>query len=75
MFYPPALKTILTKLLKVHPRVYTGKNDWDNLIKRSQGSANRRTYVTRADKALAAPTKSVNDINIKLAERLINAVQ
>lgn len=51
------------------------KSDWDNLIKRSQGSADRKTYITRADKALATPMKSVNDINTKLAEKLTNAAQ
>lgn len=75
MFCPPALKTVLTKLPKVHPRVYMDKSDWDNLIKRSQGSADRKTYITRADKALATPMKSVNDINTKLAEKLTNAAQ
>ena len=75
MFCPPALKTVLTKLPKVHPRVYMDKSDWENLIKRSQGSADRKTYITRADKALATPMKSVNDINTKLAEKLTNAAQ
>lgn len=74
-FCPPALKTVLTKLPKVHPRVYMDKSDWDNLIKRSQGSADRKTYITRADKALVTPMKTPKDINTKLADKLTNQSQ
>lgn len=74
-FCPPALKTVLAGLPKAHPRVYMDKNDWDNLIRRSAGSADRKSFITRADKALATPMKTTKDINSKLAEKLTNPSQ
>lgn len=69
-FCPPALKELLGKLPKTHPRVFLDKSDWDNFIKRNTGSVDQQTYVTRANKALRTPMKSVNDINVKLAANL-----
>ena len=44
-------------------------------IKRSEGKAERKTYLKRADKVLATPMKSVNDINSDLAKGLANEMQ
>ena len=69
-FCPPALKTLLGKLPKTHPRVYLDKNDWADFAKRNAGSPDYKYYITRADKAMNTPMKSVNDINVKLAANL-----
>lgn len=69
-FCPPALKTVLDKLPKVHPRIWLNKNDWENFINRNATSADCKTYISLADKALRTPMKSVNDINTKLADGL-----
>lgn len=74
-FCPPALKELLAKFPKTHPRVYLDKNDWENLIKRSAASDDRKSYITTADKALATPMKSSKDINTKLAANLDNEMQ
>ena len=62
-FCPPALKTVLEKLPAHHPRVWLDKDEWDSFIENSHGKPDRRTYLTRANKVLATPMKSVNDIN------------
>ena len=72
---PPALKTVLEKLPAHHPRVWLDKDEWDSFIENSQGKPERRTYLKRANKVLATPMKSVNDINSDLAKGLTNKVQ
>ena len=74
-FCPPALKTVLEKLPAHHPRVWLDKDEWDSFIENSQGKPERRTYLKRANKVLATPMKSVNDINSDLAKGLTNKVQ
>lgn len=69
-FCPPDLKELLSKLSKSHPRVFLDKSDWADFIKRNTGSADYKTYISRADKALTTPMKSVNDINVQLAANL-----
>ena len=74
-FSPPSYKEMINKLPAEHPRVYMDKKDWDGLMKRSEGSIDKKTYIDRAEKALKVPMKSVNDINAKLAANLKNAAQ
>lgn len=74
-FCPPALKVVLKNLPAHHPRVWLDKDEWDGFIKRSEGKIERKTYLKRADKVLATPMKSVNDINSDLAKGLTNEVQ
>ena len=74
-FCPPALETVLEKLPAHHPRVWLDKDEWDSFIENSQGKPERRTYLKRANKVLATPMKSVNDINSDLAKGLTNKVQ
>ncbi len=74
-FCPPSYKDIISRLPAEHPRVYMDKKSWEDLIKRSEGSADRKTYIDRAEKALKVPMKSVNDINVKLAANLKNEAQ
>lgn len=69
-FSPPTLKELLSKLPKSHPRVFLDKNDWSNFIKRNAESADYKTYIARANKALRTPMKSVNDINVSLVANL-----
>lgn len=69
-FCPPALNELLGKLPKTHPRVFLDKSDWPDFVKRNAGSVDYKTYITRADKAMKTPMKSVNDINVKLAANL-----
>lgn len=74
-FCPPALATVLKALPAHHPRVWLDKDEWDSFIKRSEGKAERTTYLKRAKKVLVTPMKSVNDINSDLAKGLTNEVQ
>ncbi len=74
-FCPPALKVVLEDLPSHHPRVWLDKNEWDDFMKRSEGKPERDTYLKRAQKVLATPMKSVNDINTDLAKGLTNEVQ
>ena len=74
-FCPPSYKELIGKLPTEHPRVYMDKKGWDAMIRRSQGSAERKLYIERADKTLSTPMKSVNDINTKLAANLKNPSQ
>lgn len=74
-FCPPSYKDLIGKLPTEHPRVYMDKKDWDRMISRSQGSVERKMYISRADKLLKTPMKSVNDINTKLAGNLKNPAQ
>lgn len=74
-FCPPALKELLGKLPKTHPRVFLDKSDWENFIARNAQSADRKTYIARANKVLRTPMKSVNDINVKLAAKLDNEMK
>ena len=71
-FCPPALKELLGKLPKSHPRVYLDKSDWDSFMQRNADSPDRKVYITRANKALKTPMKSVNDINTKMVDKLDN---
>ena len=74
-FCPPALATVLKALPAHHPRIWLDKDEWNNFIKRSEGKAERTTYLKRAKKVLVTPMKSVNDINSDLAKGLTNEVQ
>lgn len=74
-FCPPALDAVLKNLPAHHPRVWLDRDEWDGFIKRSEGKAERKTYLKRADKVLATPMKSVNDINSDLAKGLANEMQ
>ena len=74
-FCPPALDIVLKKLPAHHPRVWLDKNEWNDFMKRSEGKPERKTYIARANKVLATPMKSVNDINSDLAKGLTNKVQ
>lgn len=74
-FCPPALDAVLKNLPAHHPRVWLDRDEWDGFIKRSEGKTERKTYLKRADKVLATPMKSVNDINSDLAKGLTNEVQ
>lgn len=74
-FCPPALDAVLKNLPAHHPRVWLDRDEWDGFIKRSEGKTERKTYLKRADKVLATPMKSVNDINSDLAKGLANEMQ
>ena len=74
-FCPPALATVLKALPAHHPRIWLDKDEWNSFIKRSEGKAERTTYLKRAKKVLVTPMKSVNDINSDLAKGLTNEVQ
>ena len=74
-FCPPALQAVLKNLPAHHPRVWLDKDEWESFMKRSEGKPERKTYIARADKVLATPMKSVNDINSDLAKGLANEVQ
>ena len=74
-FCPPALNAVLKSLPAHHPRVWLDKGEWNDFMKRSEGKTERDIYITRADKVLAVPMKSVNDINSDLAKGLSNEVQ
>ena len=72
---PAALDAVLKNLPAHHPRVWLDRDEWDGFIKRSEGKTERKTYLKRADKVLATPMKSVNDINSDLAKGLANEMQ
>ena len=74
-FCPPALDAVLKNLPAHHPRVWLDRDEWDGFIKRSEGKTERKTYLKRANKVLATPMKSVNDINSDLAKGLTNEMQ
>lgn len=74
-FSPPALATVLKALPAHHPRIWLDKDEWNSFIKRSEGKAERTTYLKRAKKVLVTPMKSVNDINSDLTKGLTNEVQ
>lgn len=74
-FCPPALATVLKALPAHHPRIWLDKDEWNSFIKRSEGKAERTTYLKRAKKVLVTPMKSVNDINSDLTKGLTNEVQ
>lgn len=74
-FCPPSLKELLAKVSQEHPRVWLDKKDWKDLINRSMSKPERKLYLTRADKILRTPMKSVNDIKVGMAKGLKNAVQ
>lgn len=65
----------LRTCLPTTPRVWLDRDEWDGFIKRSEGKTERKTYLKRADKVLATPMKSVNDINSDLAKGLTNEMQ
>ena len=74
-FCPPSLKELLAKVPQEHPRVWLDKKDWKDFINRSMSKPERKLYLTRADKILRTPMKSVNDIKVGMAKELKNAVQ
>ncbi|WP_348717130.1 DUF4962 domain-containing protein [uncultured Alistipes sp.] len=75
-FCPPALKDFLPRFARMrHPRVLIDGREWDRLIEETKGLADRKVYIHRADKALATPMKTLDDINTKLVEGLKNEMQ
>ena len=75
-FCPPALKDFLPRFARMrHPRVLIDGREWDRLIEDTKGLADRKVYIHRADKALATPMKTLDDINTKLVEGLKNEMQ
>lgn len=74
-FCPPSLKVLQAKIPSYHPRVVIDKNEWENIRKYSEGTADRKGFMSRARKVLATPMKSVDDINTHLAKGLKNEEQ
>lgn len=74
-YCPPSYKEFIAKLPAVHPRVYLDKNAWNDVMDRGKNSTEGKAYITRAEKVLKTPMKSVNDINVDLAANLKNKAQ
>lgn len=74
-FCPPSYRELITKMPAGHPRVYFDKEDWEDFVRRNAGHPDANIYLTRADKILKTPMKTVNDVNTKLAAKLKNESQ
>ena len=74
-FCPPSLKILQAKIPQYHPRVVLDRNEWESIRKRSEGTDDRKSFMSRACKILAVPMKSVDDINTHLAKGLKNEKQ
>lgn len=74
-FCPPSLKELLASVPKEHPRVWMDKKEWNTFIRRNANAPERKTYISRANKALKTPMKSVNDIKVGMVKGLKNASQ
>lgn len=71
-FCPPSYKELIGKLPTGHPRVYLDKKQWDYFIQRNAAAADANLYISRADKILQTPMKSVNDVDTERAAKLKN---
>ncbi len=75
-FCPPALGDFLPQFVRMrHPRVLLDGSEWDRFIAETRGLPDRKVYIRLADKALATPMKTLDDINTKLVEGLQNEMQ
>lgn len=74
-YCPPSLKELLAKVPQEHPRVWMDKQDWDGFIRHSINKPERKAYLSRAEKVLRTPMKSVDDIKVDMAKGLKNESQ
>lgn len=74
-FCPPALGALLRNLPEGHPRIWVTSGSWDRIIANSQGMDERQWYVTTADKLLATPMRTVDDINTSALGNMKNEQQ
>lgn len=74
-YAPPALERLLAGLSPNHPRVMLDGEQWDEIIRRSEGTPERALYLRRAEQILQQPMQSVDDIATERSAGLQNEMQ
>lgn len=76
VFCPPAYTDFIKKLPAHHPRVLLDKNEWEQVMARSQGKTETKWYVDKANKCLKTPLRSLaEEIDTTGLYRLDNDVK
>lgn len=77
-FLPPTFEQVAERLEALkgsHPRVLLDGAQWSEIIRRSEGTPERKLFLTQAEKILLTPMRSVEDIAADRAANLQNEMQ
>lgn len=76
VFNPPSYSRLIEKLPLTHPRILLDADKWDEIIERNLNNPEAQSYLTKADKCMKRPLKSLDqEIDTSAVVKLSNAVQ